>query len=151
MGKKLGTFLLTILSSVLLLCGCDDPYKNFALSVSTKEIVLYLDSDADNTEYPSTGTFNVKVSGTSKSVSGDITITQHAYNGVDDIVSVEAISDDTTSKNSCNELIRLSYLAFEVSIEPVRISSMLFNWLSVYAMALILRLLASFVALSSIS
>ena len=99
MGKKLGAFLLTILSSVLLLCGCDDPYKNFALSVSTKEIVLYLDSDADNTEYPSTGTFNVKVSGTSKSVSGDITITQHAYNGVDDIVSVEAISDDTTSKN----------------------------------------------------
>ena len=99
MGKKLGAFLLTILSSILLLCGCDDPYKNFALSVSTKEIVLYLDSDADNTEYPSTGTFNVKVSGTSKSVSGDITITQHAYNGVDDIVSVEAISDDTTSKN----------------------------------------------------
>lgn len=99
MGKKLGAFLLTILSSVLLLCGCDDPYKNFALSVSTKEIVLYLDNDADNTEYPSTGTFNVKVSGTSKSVSGDITITQHAYNGVDDIVSVEAISDDTTSKN----------------------------------------------------
>lgn len=99
MGKKLGAFLLTILSSVLLLCGCDDPYKNFALSVSTKEIVLYLDSDADNAEYPSTGTFNVKVSGTSKSVGGDITITQHAYNGVDDIVSVEAISDDTTSSN----------------------------------------------------
>ena len=99
MGKKLGAFLLTILSSVLLLCGCDDPYKNFALSVSTKEIVLYLDSDADNAEYPSTSTFNVKVSGTSKSVGGDITITQHAYNGVDDIVSVEAISDDTTSSN----------------------------------------------------
>ena len=36
----------------------------------------------------------------------------------------------TTSSNCCSELIRLSYLAFEVSIEPVKISSMLLSWLS---------------------
>ncbi|HBP43849.1 MAG TPA: hypothetical protein DD621_04190, partial [Clostridiales bacterium] len=70
MVKKLGTFLLIILSSVLMLYGCGDPYKNFALSVSTQDIVLYLNNDEENTDYPSSTTINVKVAGTSKSISG---------------------------------------------------------------------------------
>ncbi len=99
MVKKLGTFLLIILSSVLMLYGCGDPYKNFALSVSTQDIVLYLNDDEENTDYPSSTTINVKVAGTSKSISGDITITQYAFNGVDDIVNVELVSGTTSSKD----------------------------------------------------
>lgn len=113
MVKRISAIVFAIFSSVLLLCGCGDPYKDFNLSVSTSEVILYLnettatpdgeggevtETPVDTSLYPSDANFTVKVEGTNDDIGGGITISQYALNGVDDIVRIDMISNDTTSK-----------------------------------------------------
>ena len=128
MVKKLSALIFAVFGSVLILFGCGDPYKDLKLDVSTSNIVLYLnepssdesedvpeigdtetgsdtetdvpeDNPADTVSYPSEASFVIKVSGTGKNVSGEINIEQYAINGVQDIVSIEPITTDTTSRD----------------------------------------------------
>ena len=128
MVKKLSALIFAVFGSVLILFGCGDPYKDLKLDVSTSNIVLYLnepssdesedapetgdtetgsdtetdvpeDNPADTVSYPSETSFVIKVSGTGKNVSGEINIEQYAINGVQDIVSIEPITTDTTSRD----------------------------------------------------
>lgn len=116
MVKKLSSLIFAIFGSVLFLFGCGDPYKNLKLSVSTNDIVLYVNQESneegvvsddnveDNTNenvpeltYPSETSFLIKVSGAGKNVDAGVVISQYAYNGVEDIVKIEPVTTDTTS------------------------------------------------------
>lgn len=109
MVKRISALVFAIFSSVLLLWGCGDPYKDFKLTVSTSDVVLYLsptategettESTVDTSLYPPSTDFTVKVDGTNKNIGGEVTITQYALNGVEDIVKVDMISNDTTAKD----------------------------------------------------
>lgn len=111
MVKKLSALILVLFSSVLILFGCGDPYDKFKLTVSTSDVVLYLNEQTtepdgegetstestNQTTYSSETTFTVKVDGTTKEIGGGVEITQYAINGVDDVVKIDTISNDTTA------------------------------------------------------
>ncbi len=95
MAKKISALLIALLGSVMLLFGCNDPYKNFSISVSKTDVVLYLTDEGE----PQEGLINSEylmatVSGAGKGVSTDVTFAQYGTNGVNDIVSIEDVSKD---------------------------------------------------------
>ena len=125
MVKKLSAIIFAIFGSVLFLCGCGDPYKDLKLTTSTNSIVLYVNEAAgDNsfvlssegqtpganmgqvatdeeisTSYPSVTSFLLELAGAPKGMDTNVTISQYAYTGVEDIVKIEQITSNITGKD----------------------------------------------------
>ena len=96
MVKKISALLIALFGSVMLLFGCSDPYKNFNLSVSKTDVVLYLSEEEglQNSE-----TLQAKITGAGKGISTEVGFSQYGTNGVNDIVYIEDISHSGNSTN----------------------------------------------------
>lgn len=132
MVKKLSAILLALFGSIFIMFGCGDPYKDLKLTVSTSEIILYLnEASSTSTEpetptepelglahgvtdeeiaatYPSEASFTVKLSGVGKGVSDNVNLVQYAYNGVENIVNIEHIEGSAGSDDGSRYKITAS-------------------------------------------
>ena len=96
MVKKISALLIAFLGSVLLLFGCGDPYKNFSLSVSKSDVILYL---SDEEGLVNSDDLTATINGAAKGISTDVTFSQYGANGVNDIVTIENVSKNGNTTN----------------------------------------------------
>lgn len=92
--KKLTIMLSMFLGAVCLLAGCGDPYARMKLTVSEKEVVLYLDTNEEGDRITTSGSVDVTISGAKKGVSTDVVI----VNALENIVSISTSKNGNTTK-----------------------------------------------------
>lgn len=92
--KKITLMLSIFLGAVCLLAGCGNPYARMKLTVSDKEVVLYLDTDEEGQRVTTSSSVDVTISGAKKGVSTDIVV----VNSLENIVSISTSKSGSTTK-----------------------------------------------------
>lgn len=92
--KKITLMLSIFLGVVCLLAGCGNPYARMKMSMSDKEIVLYLDTDENGERVSTSASVDVTITGAKKGVSTDVVVT----NSLENIVSIETSKKGNTTK-----------------------------------------------------